>query len=333
MEGLLAEYQGSNPGASVLVVHHGEVVLRHCCGQADCASAERVQSGTNFRLASVTKQFTAVAILLLRDGGSLRLSDTLCDIFSDFPPYGRDVQVHHLLQHTSGLRDYFGLLPPERTEQVSDADVLQMMREQSGTDFVPGSAYAYSNTGYCVLAEIIAAVSGQTFSDFLAERIFGPLGMRRTLAHNDHLDSTVPQRAFGHSREAGGEWRRDDQSLTSATLGDGGVYTSIDDMLIWERMWLHGSSAALPLPASTVAEVFTPGRLSTGEVIEYGFGFRIGEGIGGRLQHSHTGSTRGFRNVYLRCPREGLAVIVLTNRDEGEPEAIATQIAATILAE
>ena len=82
---------------------------------------------------------------------------TLCDLFSDFPPYGRDVQVHHLLQHTSGLRDYFGLLLPDRTEQVSDADVLQMMREQSGTDFPPGSAYAYSNTGYCVLAEIIAA--------------------------------------------------------------------------------------------------------------------------------------------------------------------------------
>ena len=94
--------------------------------------------------------------------------------------------------------------------------------------------------------------------------------MRRTLAHSDHLDSTVPQRAFGHSREAGDEWRRDDQSLTSATLGDGGVYTSIDDMLIWERMWLHGSSAALPLPASTVAQIFTVGRLSTGEVIEYG---------------------------------------------------------------
>ena len=169
---LLAEYEGSNPGASVLVVQHGNIVLRHSYGLADCIRGVRVETGSNFRLASVTKQFTAVAILLLREDGALQLSDSLCDIFPDFPEYGREVQVHHLLQHTSGLRDYFGLLTTGRTKQVTDAEVLQMIREQPGTDFPPGSTYSYSNTGYCVLAEIIAAVSGQSYSSFLGDRIF-----------------------------------------------------------------------------------------------------------------------------------------------------------------
>lgn len=330
---LLTEYGGSNPGASVLVVQHGNVLLRRSYGLADCIGGVPVETGTNFRLASVTKQFTAVAVLLLRDDGALHLSETLCDIFPDFPPYGRGVQVHHLLHHTSGLRDYFGLLTPGRTKQVSDAEVLQMMREQPGTDSAPGSTYEYSNTGYCVLAEIIAAVSGQSYSSFLSDRIFRPLGMTQTVAHEEGL-TAVPHRALGHSRaRASDEWQRDDQSLTSATLGDGGVYTSIDDLVRWERVWVSGASTALSLASSTISEILTPGVLNNGESIGYGYGWRIGSGVGGRMLHSHTGSTRGFRNIFLRYPEEELAVVVLTNRDEGEPETIALQVAATMLAQ
>ena len=331
IEALLVGYGGSNPGASVLVMQHGTVLLRHSCGLACCSTGVSVQGDTNFRLASVTKQFTAVAILLLRNDGALRLSDTLCDIFPDFPTYGRDVDVRHLLQHTSGLRDYFNLLAVGRTEQVSDAEVLQMMRDQSGTNFAPGSAYEYSNTGYCVLAEIIAAVSGQSYSSFLRDRIFRPLGMVHTVAHQEGT-SHVARRAFGHSRENSTDrWQRDDQSLTSATLGDGGVYTSIDDLVAWEKVWLSGASAALSLPSSTTVEILTSGALNNGETIGYGYGWRIGRGVGGRTTHSHTGSTRGFRNIYLRYPQEELSIVVLTNRNEGEPEQIASKIAAAIL--
>jgi CubicO group peptidase (beta-lactamase class C family) len=329
---LLAEYGGSNPGATVLVMQHGDVLLRQSYGLADCISGVCVEAGTNFRLASVTKQFTAVATLLLRDDGKLDLSDSLCDIFPDFPAYGGDVEVHHLLQHTSGLRDYFGLLTAGRTEQVSDAEVLQMMHEQTGTDFAPGSAYEYSNTGYCVLAEIIAAVSGQSYSSFLADRIFRPLGMTHTVAHAEGF-TAVPHRALGHSRQSAiDEWQLDDQSLTSATLGDGGVYTSVDDLVRWERLWLSAGNNALCLPPSTISEILTPGVLRNGKLIGYGYGWRIGSGVDGRILHSHTGSTRGFRNVFLRYPQEELSVAVLTNRDEGEPETIALHVAATVLA-
>ena len=123
----------------------------------------------------------------------------------------------------------------------------------------------------------------------------------------------MSHRALGHSRETPtGEWRRDDQSLTSATLGDGGVYTSADDLVAWEQVWVSGTSAALSLPSSTVAEILTPGALANGAPIGYGFGWRIGEGVGGRATHSHTGSTRGFRNVILRYPQEELSIVVLT---------------------
>src|SRR5215469_15070431 len=202
---------GNDPGAAVLVVKNGKVLFERGYGVTDLKSLSKIDARTNFRLASVTKQFTAMAIMLLVHDGRLHYEDRLTDIFPDFPEYGRAITIRHLLNHTSGLLDYEDL-----------------MQQQKTTKFTLGSKWEYSNSGYVLLGLIVQKVSGKSFPDFLHDRIFTPLGMSNTLAYVRGKND-VRNRAYGHSLEQGA-WKQTDQSPTSATLGDGGVYSSLDDL-------------------------------------------------------------------------------------------------------
>src|SRR6266704_5336307 len=166
------------PGAAVLVIHNGRAVFQRGYGVTDLRRRTKINPQTNFRLASVTKQFTAMAIMLLLHDGKLRYVDRLTDIFPGFPPYGRAISIRHLLNHTSGLQDYEDLMPepdpkvPVEQTQIHDAEVLELLKQQKATKFTPGSKWAYSNSGYVLLGLVIEIVSGKNFSDFLGERIF-----------------------------------------------------------------------------------------------------------------------------------------------------------------
>jgi len=230
------------------------------------------------------------------------------------------LQYEHLLYHTSGLRDYFSLIPDNVTEQIHDDDVLNMMMEQTSTYFMPGSEYQYSNSGYAVLAMIVEQVSGLSFANFLSENIFIPLNMAGSIAFEEGI-STVPSRAYGYSY-SGDHYVMNDQSLTSAVLGDGGIYTSIDDLFKWDQ-GLYTNSI---LPQDILQEVFTSGTLSNGAETGYGFGWVL-DTYRNRNRAGHTGSTRGFRNVYHRYPDEELSIVILTNRNSGSPKDVADQIA------
>jgi CubicO group peptidase (beta-lactamase class C family) len=300
VDALMREYDGAVPGASVLVIHNGKPVIRKAYGLANVEAGVQATPATNYRLASVTKQFTAAAILALADDGKLSLDDSAKKWLPSLPQ--GHVTIRQLLTHTSGLIDYEDVIPEGTTEQLLDADVLRLLESQNRTYFEPGSKYQYSNSGYALLALIVEKASGMSFANFLRERIFLPLGMQNTFAGSD-----VPHRAYGHPA---------DQSVTSAVLGDGGIYSSIDDLAKWD--------AALYDPKYAVA--FEPRTKTDKPDIEYGYGWRIGTHRGTRLLW-HSGETRGFRNVLIRFPDKRLTVVMLTNRNEPEPYKTAMAIA------
>ena len=167
------------PGCAIRVYHEGKALHEEVRGLRQLGQPEAITPTTNFRLASVTKQFTAACILLLVEDQRLRLGTSLDEIIPDFPAYGADITVADLVGHTSGLKDYEDLMPPDFPHTLRDADVLEIMRGQTSGDFPPGSRYRYSNSGYAVLAMIIEKLSGESFPAFLARRIFGPAGIPR----------------------------------------------------------------------------------------------------------------------------------------------------------
>jgi CubicO group peptidase (beta-lactamase class C family) len=314
------------PGASVVVIADGRVVLRRAYGMADLERRVAATPETDYRLASVSKQFTAMAVMLLVTGGKLRYDQPVRDFLPELPAAAGPVTIRHLLNHTSGLVDYEDLVPESRTAQLDDRDVLGLLAGKDSVYFPAGSQYRYSNSGYVLLGLIVARASGLSFPEFVRTRIFQPLGMSATVAHVEGSD-TVPRRAYGYSPR-GGTFVQTDQSVTSATLGDGGIYSNVDDMERWDQALYPGSTALVD--AATLDLAATPPQLPAGATTEYGFGWFI-DIYRGEKRWRHTGETSGFRNAIQRYPRRRLTVIVLTNRSSGEPRALAERIADRLL--
>lgn len=326
---LMHDYaRDDGPGAALLVLRDGTPLVRRGYGLADLEARVAVTPHTNFRLASVTKQFTATAILLLAEDGKLGLDDPVRRWLPSLPAVADPITLRHLLTHTSGLIDYEDVMAPDAREQVHDIDVLHLLETQHRLYFAPGTGYRYSNSGYALLALIVGKASGHGFSgdgfaSFLRERIFQPLGMTHTVAFEQGI-STVAHRAYGYS-DIDGAWQRTDQSSTSAVLGDGGIYSSIDDLAKWDAALYDDrllSAASRKLAFASHTKTDEP------DVDGYGYGWRIhGEVLW------HSGETIGFRNVIVRWPQRRLTVILLTNRNDPEPYRLALKIAAQYLPE
>ena len=319
MDSLFSAYaQPGAPGAEVLVVHDTAVTLR-AYGLANVETGAKVTPTTDFRLASLTKQFTATAILLLVKDGKLSLDDRVTDRLPGLPAYAREIRIKNLLSHTSGIWDYEDFVP-DTAPPMHDADVPALVSHAESLYFAPGAKYAYSNSGYAILARTVEQASGMKFSAFLHDRIFAPLGMTRSVAHVEGVD-TIPERGFG-SGEKDGKWSVTDQSNTSAVLGDGGVYTNVTDLAKWvQALW------TAPLPGAELQrQAWTPYTLNDGTSGPYGFGWFIDTDRGHR-RLSHHGETRGFTNGFLLYPDDKVAVIVLTNRSGGAPWDLAQQVA------
>ena len=325
IDALMAPYVAPDaPGASVIVIHNGRTVLAKSYGLADLESKTPITDSTNFRLASLSKQFTATAIMLLVADGVLRYDDSVMAILPNAPNVTRGVTVRHLLTHTSGLPDYEAFVPDTQTAQVHDADVPALIARATAAKFAPGTGYAYSNTGYALLALIVEQRAFMPYADFLHDRIFAPLGMRGTVAFEEGR-STVRSRAYGHTVRSAGT-RRTDQSSTSAVLGDGGIYSSIADLAKWDRA--VEEHALVSAEAQQLA--WTPARLQNRQETGYGFGWFVDRDHGA-LRVRHHGESRGFTNGIVRFPERRLTVIVLTNRSGGSPWDIAQRIAELYL--
>lgn len=326
IDALFAPYDHPNtPGASIVVVHDGAVVFSRAYGMADLEARIPATVETDYRLASLTKQFTAMAIMLLVKDGKLHYDDRVIDVLPGFPAYGREIRIRHLLNHTSGLWDYEDFVPDTQRVQVKDRDVLALISRVDRTYFPPGTRFRYSNSGYAILALIVERVSGMSFARFLCERIFAPLGMHATVAYEAGI-STVPHRAYGYTIDSAGV-RRTDQSATSAVLGDGGIYSSVSDLVKWDRALDEHALVG----AEALRLAWTPPVLPDGAVTYYGFGWFIDRDRG-LLRLTHWGETRGFTNAIERYPAQRLTVIVLTNRVGGAPWDIAQRVADLWLA-
>jgi CubicO group peptidase (beta-lactamase class C family) len=312
LDALFQEFsQPGSPGASVMIIQHGKIALAKGYGLANLEERTPCGTNTNFRLASVTKQFTAMSVLILADHKQLSLDQPLTDFFPELPAYGRQITVRHLLTHTSGLLDYEDLIPKGTELPVLDRDVLRLLMQQDKTYFPPGTKYRYSNSGYSLLALIVEARSGNTFAQFLQANIFRPLNMRHTLAYEQGL-SVVPNRAYGYSPDSSG-FKRTDQSLTSSVLGDGGIYSSVADLYQWDQALytdklISRKLLKLAFTLATAAE-----HADTG----YGFGWFIGQYRGLR-EIWHSGNTIGFTTRIARFPDKHFTVIILANRNEAK---------------
>jgi len=303
-----------------MVIRDGAVILKKAFGLANLEDRTPATTATNYRLASVTKQFTATAIMMLSDRKLLSYDDPLTKFFPDFPPYGKRITIRHLLTHTSGMPAYEDLIPQGTTVPLKDRDVLNLLSHQDHTYFAPGAEYRYSNTGYAHLALIVETVSGMPFAQFLRKNIFEPLSMDATVAYEKGI-STVARRAFGYTAN-GKSFAPTDQSLTSSVLGDGGIYSSVEDLYKWDQA-LYGEKL---VRAGSLEQAFTPARLNDGRAIAYGFGWKIGK-YRGLHTVRHSGHTVGFSTAIARFREQRFTVILLLNRSDVDTLQLADQIA------
>ena len=324
IDNLFSDYNKSGmPGAAVMVIGEGEIIFKKGYGLADVEKNLPVTANTNFRLASVTKQFTAMCILKLIENNELKMSTTLTEIFPGFPVYGNKITIKNLLQHTSGLIDYEDLIDDTVTVQVKDKDVLDMMMKTDSTYFEPGSVHRYSNTGYALLALTVEKISGRNFRDYLRVNIFDPLEMNNTLAFENGINE-IRNRAYGYTIN-GNEIEFTDQSVTSAVLGDGGIYSSLNDIYKWDQA-LYTDKL---VDKKYFLESWTPGVTADGKEFQYGYGWHL-ENYDNHKVVYHTGSTRGFRNIIYRIPEKNFTIVILTNRNSG-PESTTLDLAHKIV--
>jgi CubicO group peptidase (beta-lactamase class C family) len=330
---LFAGIDAKSPGGAVLVIKDGQPIFQRGYGLTDLRTLHKIDEHTNFRLASVTKQFTSMAIMLLVHDGKLRYDEKLTEVFPEFPAYGKTITIRNLLNHTSGLPDYedlmahqYGNTPDDQIPQIHDAGVLALLEKETTGKFPAGTKWAYSNSGYCTLAMVVEKISGQPFGDFLHDRIFVPLKMTSTIAYEKGKNEVV-NRAYGHTKQSDG-WQETDQSSTSATLGDGGVYTSLTDIARWdaalrEHRLLNEKEMQPALvavqPTSTPAE-------ENGHSVSYGFGWFL-DPYKGHPRMWHYGETVGFRTSIQRFPKDNLTLVVLCNRTDLRAPELALKVA------
>lgn len=289
---------------ALLVIQNGKVVYGNTTGLANLEESIKSSPKTNFRMASVTKQFTAGAIFLLQKQGKLQLNQTLSNFFPDFAEIGKEIQLKNLLTHTSGIVDYEEIMPNNLTNQLSDSDVLEMVKTVNKTYFKIGSQYRYSNTAFCLLALIIEKVSGKSYDDFLKTEIFEPLGMNNSMVYGK--DKAISNRAIGYAKNEKGEVFFSDQSLTSATKGDGGVYTSLTD---YEK-WFRFRKAKLGIKNH---ELFELSNTLISEDNYYSFGWFIHRKVGSPDVWFHSGSTCGFSNLVIEVPENQILIVYFSN--------------------
>jgi CubicO group peptidase (beta-lactamase class C family) len=321
-------HRPDSPGAAVLVLRDGKVVHAKGYGMADLEQGVPIRTTTVFDIASVSKQFGAMAVALLEAEGRLSMDDDVHAYLPELPDFGQRITLRHLVHHTSGLRDWPGTLAIagwDYQDVISFRQILGMALHQRELNFVPGAEHAYSNTGYNLLAEIVARVSGMSFRRFCQERIFEPLGMANTHFHDDHTE-IVRDRAHSYRRAPDGTYRVVVNSLTA--LGSSSLFTTAEDLARWVGNF---ENPVVGGPA-VIRRMQERGVLNGGDTIPYAWGQSLGR-YRGLETWSHGGSWAGYRTTLVRFPAQRSAVVILANTAEANPAALANQIADVLLAD
>ncbi len=306
---MLKNFPSHQPGAALLVAKNGKVLYAKGFGiTGDKSGKEQLISAiTNFRMASVSKQFTAMCIVKLVKQHKISLNDNLQKFF---PGWNKKIAalitVKQLLSHSSGIWDYEDLIPANQKEQVSDASVVSYLLQKDTLYFKPGSAFRYSNSGFCVLEQIIEKASGLTYPEFCLRYIFKPLGMVNTTIYKQ--GKKINHRSLGFAKDSTGAIFESDQSLTSATMGDGGVYTSLNDYLKWATALISNKSFNINHYLQQINYC-----IKNNQAFYYGLGWFNTTDIKNGLTLYHSGSTCGFSNVVKIMPGSKMVVAYFSN--------------------
>jgi len=322
-----ATYPVGGPGAAVLVSRDGRVLMRKAYGSADVELGVPMRPDHVFRLGSITKQFTAVGILMLADEGKLSLDDEITKFFPDYPTHGRRITVEHLLTHTSGIRSYTSI-PEWRTlirNDVTPTELIAVFRDQP-MDFAPGADWRYNNSGFALLGAIIEKLSGQSYADFTRTRFFEPLGMRDTRVETH--EALIPRRVRGYAVGPGRAITNADYISLTHPYAAGALVSTVDDL----SRWGQAVTAGRLLKPETWRRAHTAYRLADGRSAGYGHGWFLGE-LAGRPSVEHGGDIDGFSTDGVWIPSEKLQVYVLTNAERGfaNPASMSARIAERVL--
>jgi CubicO group peptidase (beta-lactamase class C family) len=328
IDDVLAEWTSSTPGCAVGVEVEGKTVLEKGFGMADLERSVPNRGETIFEAGSVSKQFTAAAVLLLARDGKLSLDDPIRKYLPEIPDYGTPVTIRQLLTHTSGLRDWGSVAGiggwPRTTREYTHAHVLDILSRQQALNFPPGTRWSYSNSGYNLSAILVSRVSGMPFAAFTRQRIFEPLGMSSTSWRDDHT-RLVPRRALAYSRQDDGYHL--DLPFENVH-GNGGLLTTVGDLLIWTRNF----RTPVVGDAALVAEQTTPGRFVDGQAHDYGLGVWVRD-YRGVQEVRHSGSTAGYRAYLATFPDLQAGVAVLCNAANANAESITYKVVDRVLAD
>ena len=315
-------YSAGDPGCAITILRNNKPVFSKGYGVANRESNIPINTRTVFNVGSVTKQFTAMAILQLEAAGKLSLDDKLGKYFPQFPKnQANGVTIRHLLTHSSGIIDHYDYVDTKNIKHGTDADVLHAVEKIDSFYFPPGTGYRYSNTAYCLLALIIAKQSGMSYPDYLREHIFRPLGMQQTFIID--MKKPLDQVATGYEKtDTGFKQLGPDESIFFTTQGDGGLYTSIEDYKKW---WL-----ALQKPNTLSTNWIKRARSAEHPIDEkmhlsYGFGWFVNDSDSIPAVY-HSGSNGGFRAIIFTLPKTGYALIIFSNRTGTDLEDLAKEI-------
>ena len=315
-----------SPGCALGIMRDGQLIYAKGYGMANLEYNIPNSPSSVFRIGSTSKQFTAACTILLVEQGKLSLDKTLKDIYPDFPGYAKKITIRHLLNHTSGIRDYLQLAYLKGLgddDFYQDKDIMKWLVNHSDLNFTPGNEFLYSNSGYWLLGQIVEEITGMNMADFAKKEIFDPLGMSNTHFHNDHTQ-IVKSRASGYIPNDKNGFKI--SMTTLDMIGDGGIFTTIHDIKLWDDAYYNPG-----VLSKKFWEMMTKqGILNNGEVIDYASGLFIGE-YKGLKTVSHGGAFVGFRAELIRFPEEHFSVAIFTNRGDANPTKMAYQVADILL--
>jgi CubicO group peptidase (beta-lactamase class C family) len=315
-----------SPGCALAVIKEGKVIYQHSYGCANLEYGIPISPSSVFYIASVSKQFTAMSVLLLVQQGKLSLDDDIRKYLSEVPDFGRVITIRHLIHHTSGLRDYEELLAMagwRMDDVITREHMLNIVAHQKELNFSPGDEYQYCNTGYCLLAEIVARVSGRSFSEFTDSNIFKPLGMTNSHFHDDH-ERIVTNRAYSYRPDGSNSFKN--AFNNASVVGGGGMYSTVEDL----AKWVNNFDRRRVGGPEVLKQMHEQGVLNNGRTNRYAFGLAIDDYKGMKIVE-HNGAFAGYRSEIIRFPDQKLGVVLLGNTSEIDTSQLTRKVAEIVL--
>ncbi len=299
--------RGNTPGLAAMVIQKGEVLFKKGYGLSNLETQKKIDPDTNFRMASVSKQFTGMAIAILEEQGKINCNEPIVQYFPDFPEYGHQITIKHLIHHLSGLPDYFMALcsTDKSAKRLNNQDVFDFLKKKNKLEFTPGSRFVYSNTGYNLLGSLIEKVSDSSYPEFIESHIFRPAQMNHSVVIS-YPEPDIKNRALGYSEWPFFDWY--DYNSGNFLYGEDGVYTSLNDI----ANWIDSIEQNLLVSPKMQKNIFLGAKTKQGDPVDYGYGWFF-EDYHNYKMIAHSGHWVGFNNVVAYFPKKQLWIVAFSN--------------------